>query len=125
MKTRTLLWVGVLLVAMSSLHCVNTLNVSAMRTGKIYAALPATCPVTFKNLSFQEARGKYEQIGLVSLTGAKESQPQTWTGKTKEMLQPKVCQMGGHIVTFNASGGSGTVMGMGTNIIQYIVWRKK
>ena len=92
--------------------------------GRAYPPLPAGCPVRFENLSLPEANGRYEQIGLVSLTGTSD-EPPMWMGETKDKLWPKVCDVAGTIVTPNASAGGASVMGMGTGIIQFAVWRER
>lgn len=95
-----------------------------MRMGRLYPARSASCDVRYENLTFQEANAKYEQIGLVSLSGTSD-EPQAWEGITKQKLQPKACELGGTVVTMNASGGQGSVLGMGTGIVQFAVWHEK
>ena len=102
----------------------STVNATSMRMGRTYPARPASCDVRYENLTFQEAYAKYEQIGLVSLSGTSD-EPQAWEGVTKQKLQPKACELGGTVVTMNASGGQGSVMGMGTGMVQFAVWHEK
>lgn len=110
-------------VALTSSAC-SSLHASGQRVGKLYPSQPEGCEVRFENLDFQEANATLEQVGLVTLSGASD-QPQAWEGETQEKLWPKVCEMGGTIVTPNAMAGSGTYMGMGTGMIQFSVWRDR
>jgi len=90
----------------------------------MYPSVPAGCSVRFENLTYQEASAKYDQVGLVSLTGTSD-EPQAWEGVTKEKLWPKVCEIGGTVVTMNGAAGGQSVMGMGTGMIQFGVWHEK
>ena len=102
----------------------SSLHASGMRMGRTYPARPASCDIRYENLTFQEANANYEQVGLVSLSGTSD-EPQAWEGITKQRLQPKACEIGGTVVTMNAAGGPGAVMGMGTGIVQFAVWHEK
>lgn len=102
----------------------STMHATSMRVGRIAPAKAAGCNVRFENLTFQQASAKYEQVGMVTLSGT-STQPQAWKGETKEKLWPKVCEIGGSVVTPNAMAGGETVMGIGTGSIQFSVWNKK
>ena len=92
----------------------------------MYPTQGSTCNLRFENLTFQEAYEKYEHIGLVTLTGTGEDQPQGWEGDTKAQLTPKACEIGGTVVTVNATfGGSNAGFGMGTGMLQFAVWHEK
>lgn len=110
--------------AVAALAGCSSLHASGMRMGRLYPARSASCDVRYENLTFQEANAKYEQIGLVSLSGTSD-EPQAWEGITKQKLQPKACEIGGTVVTMNGAGGGGSVMGMGTGMVQFAVWREK
>lgn len=102
----------------------SNLMAMSQRSGKIYPNLAGGCPVRFENLSYLEAFTRFEQVGLVTLSGA-TTQPQAWEGETKEKLWPKVCEIGGTIVTMNAATNPGyTVNGQGMGVIQFMVWRE-
>src|SRR5262245_17344438 len=108
-----------LLVVMASVGC-SSMNATSMRMGKVYPSLPAGCPVRFENADYNEASAKYEQVGLVTLSGTSK-EPQAWEGVTKQQLEPKVCEIGGQIVTMNGASSGQAVMGMGTGMIQFAV----
>jgi len=110
------------ILAMGIAACGSNLRATTMSSGKMFPSQPANCEVKFENLGYQDASAKYDAVGLAQLTGA-DDEPQAWEGKTKEMLSPKVCAMGGTVVTPNAVAGVGT--GHGTGIIQFAVWREK
>jgi hypothetical protein len=113
------------MVVLATTAC-STVRATSIRMGRMYPAQGSTCDLRFENLTFQEASAKYEQIGLVQLTGTGEAQPQGWEGDTKAQLAPKACEMGGTVVTVNAtSGGSNVGFGMGTGMIQFAVWHEK
>lgn len=120
MKPATFALMGTCLLGCSNLHA------SGMRTGRAYPARAADCAMRFENLTFQEANAKYEQVGLVSLTGV-DSEASTWEGETKARLLPKACELGGTVVTPNAAGGQGSVpiVGYGTGMVQFVVWHEK
>lgn len=114
---------SLMLLAASLAGC-SSLHATAVRTGKVFPSLPPDCPIRFENISHPEASNQYEQIGLVTLTGTSD-QPQSWEGETRSMLAPKVCEIGGSIVTMNAGFGGESRMGMGTGMIQFAVWRER
>lgn len=105
--------------------CGPNLHASGMSSGKLQEPLPEGCPVKFENVGFQEAQAKFEQVGMVTLTGTDESYTAFWKGKTKKELWPKVCKLGGTIVTPNGAMAGESVMGVGTGMIQFMVWRER
>lgn len=110
------LWMLMILAAgCSSVHA------SSQRVGRLTTPRSPGCEVRFENLTFAEADARYEQVGLVTLSGTSDA-PQAWEGDTREQLWPKVCEIGGTIVTPNAMSGGQSVMGMGTGMIQFSVW---
>ena len=80
------------MVVLATTAC-STVRATSIRMGRMYPAQGSTCDLRFENLTFQEASAKYEQIGLVQLTGTGEAQPQGWEGDTKAQLAPKACEM--------------------------------
>jgi hypothetical protein len=112
-----------IMVVLAASGC-SSIHATAMRMGRTYPGQPEGCAVRFENLTFQEATAKYEQIGLVTLSGT-SSEPQTWEGETKARLWPKVCEIGGTVVTPNAAAGGESYVGMGTGMIQFGVWHEK
>ncbi len=106
-----------------SVAACSSLNASAMRTGAVVPGRAANCDVRFDNVDFQAASGKYQQVGMVTLSGTKD-QPIAWEGETKQRLQPKACELGGTVVTLNA-GMNQSAAGFGAGMIQFMVWRDK
>lgn len=114
-----------LLLFLTMTGCVS-LHTSSQRVGRMVPSAPAGCDVRFENLTFLEAFARHEQVGQVTITGAKTDFPMGWEGKTRDLLWPKVCEMGGTIVVSNAmQGGENLVGGFGTRIIQFSVWIEK
>lgn len=93
--------------------CVPSYRVSAARVGALYASKGAACKIQFQNLNFQEASSKYENLGLVSLTGAESDE---FTDPMKKDVETAACKMGGDSVSLNASG---------PRFFQFIVWRNR
>lgn len=121
---KTTLWIVLVAGASALLGGCSNIHATGMRMGRFYPSLSANCPVTFENLTYQEANARYEQIGLVSLSGTSD-QPQAWEGETRERLWPKVCEMGGTVVTANAMMGGQSTLGGGTGMIQFAVWHER
>src|SRR5262245_37739202 len=115
---------GVLIAGLVAWAACSSVHATAQRVGRSYPALATGCPVRFENLTFQEANGRYDQVGLVSLSGTSD-EPQGWEGITRDRLWPKVCEIGGTVVTPNAMMGGESVMGRGTGMIQFAVWHEK
>jgi|GEM_PF-4122418 len=120
-----------LLAAILLLVGCNNIDVILHKTGKTYPALSEGCPVRFENLTPQEASvAEYEQVGILTVSGLKKDQlqaVQVWDGAVKERLWPKVCELGGSIVTLVAMGGgeSDSLFGKATGHAQFLVWREK
>lgn len=53
------------------------------------------------------------------------NEPQAWEGTTREKLWPKVCVIGGSVVTPNAMAGGQQVGWMGSGMIQFAVWHER
>ncbi|WNG51621.1 hypothetical protein F0U60_51490 [Archangium minus] len=120
MKVRVLVVVAGMFLAVGC----SSVRATGQRVGKIYPSLDKGCPVRFENLSYQEASVALEMVGLVTLSGNSD-QPQSWGGETQEKLWPKVCELGGTVVTPHAMGTGESIMGMGTGVIQFAVWRER
>jgi hypothetical protein len=86
-------------------------RVTPTRVGALYPSKGDTCGVRFENLTFQEAGSKYENLGMVSLTGTSSDE---FTGAMKADVERAACHMGGDVVSLNASGNG---------FFQFLVWR--
>jgi hypothetical protein len=93
--------------------CMSSYRVSPIRSGALYPSKGAACKVQFQNLNFQEGSAKYENLGLVSLTGASTDE---FTPEMKKDVERAACKMGGDAVSLNASA---------PGIFQFIVWRSR
>ena len=93
--------------------CISSYQVSPIRSGALYPSKGAACTVQFQNLNFQEGSAKYENLGLVSLTGASTDE---LTPAMKKDVERAACKMGGDAVSLNASA---------PGILQFIVWRAR
>lgn len=96
-----------LLAACSAYH------VTSSRMGAVYPSKGDACTVQFENLTFQEGSSKYENIGLITLTGTGSDE---FTDAMKSDVQKSACKMGGDSVSLNAS-----MPGM----FQFMVWRAR
>ncbi len=104
----------VALVAVGALAgCTSSYRVSPIRSGALYPSKGAACSVQFQNLNFQEGSAKYENLGLVSLTGVSTDE---FTPEMKKDVERAACKMGGDAVSLNASA---------PGIFQFIVWRSR
>jgi hypothetical protein len=83
------------------------------RVGALYPSKGEACAARFENLNFLEASSKYENLGMISLTGASSDE---FTDPMKHDVQRAACKMGGDVVSLNASGPS---------FFQFIVWRAR
>ena len=102
------------LVALGALGgCMSSYRVSPIRSGALYPSKGAACNVQFQNLNFQEGSAKYENLGLVSLTGASTDE---LTPEMKKDVERAACKMGGDAVSLNAAA---------PGIFQFIVWRSR
>jgi hypothetical protein len=99
------------LVALAA--CTTSYRVTPIRTGALYPSKEAACTVQFQNLNFQEGSAKYENLGLVSLTGSGGDE---FTPQMKKEVERAACKMGGDAVSLNASA---------PGIFQFIVWRAR
>lgn len=93
--------------------CVSSYRVTPIRSGALYPSKGAACTVQFQNLNFQEGSAKYENLGLVSLTGTDGDE---FTPQMKKDVERAACKMGGDAVSLNASA---------PGIFQFIVWRAR
>jgi hypothetical protein len=93
--------------------CGPSYHVSAARVGALYPSKGVACKVQFQNLNFQEASTKYENLGLVTLSGAASDE---FTDPMKKDVEQAACKMGGDAVSLNASG---------PRFFQFIVWRNR
>lgn len=92
--------------------CTSGYRVTPIRSGALYTSRGAGCRVEFQNLNFQEASSKYENLGLVSLTGGGDE----FTPEMKRDVEQAACKMGGDHVSLNASA---------PGVFQFIVWRSR
>jgi hypothetical protein len=88
-------------------------RVTPVRSGALYTSKGDRCGIRFDNVNFQEGSSKYENLGLVTLTGTSGDD---FTDPMKADVEKAACHMGGDAVSLNAS-----VPGM----FQFIVWRAK
>jgi hypothetical protein len=93
--------------------CAGSYRVTPIRSGALYPSKGAACIVQFQNLNFQEGSAKYENLGLVSLTGTSGDE---FTPQMKKDVERAACKMGGDAVSLNASA---------PGIFQFIVWRSR
>src|ERR1700688_4820701 len=76
-------------------------TVTPTRVGALYASKAEACAARFENLTFLEASSKYENLGMISLTGASSDE---FTDPMKHDVERAACKMGGDVVSLNASG---------------------
>jgi len=88
-------------------------HVTPIRSGALYSSKGDRCGIKFENLNFQEGSAKYENLGLVTLTGTGGDE---FTDPMKADVEKAACHMGGDAVSLNA-GAPG--------MFQFIVWRAK
>jgi hypothetical protein len=88
-------------------------RVSPARVGAVYPSKGEACDIRFENLTFLEGASKYEQLGLVSVTGTGSDE---LTDPMKHDVQVAACKMGGDAVSLNASA---------PGMIQFLVWRAR
>jgi hypothetical protein len=88
-------------------------HVSPARVGALYPSKGEACGIRFENLNFGEASSKYENLGMVTLTGTGGTD---FSDAMKKDVEREACKMGGDAVSLNAS-----VPGM----FQFLVWRSK
>jgi hypothetical protein len=93
--------------------CTGQYRVTPMRSGALYPSKGEACAMQFQNLNFQEASAKYENLGLISLSGASGDE---FTAQMKKDVERAACKMGGDAVSLNGSG---------PGFFQFIVWRAR
>jgi hypothetical protein len=106
----------VLLSCLTLLACASMTSgylVTPMRSGALYTSKGDTCGIRFENVSFQEGAAKYEQLGLVTLSGTTGDD---FTDAMKKDVEKAACHMGGDAVSLNASA---------PGMFQFLVWRAK
>ncbi|HEY5239888.1 MAG TPA: hypothetical protein VIJ22_00420 [Polyangiaceae bacterium] len=105
------------LLAVSTASCaggaLGGYTVTPTRVGALYPSKGEACGVRFENLTFLEASSKYENLGMISLTGASSDE---FTDPMKHDVERAACKMGGDVVSLNTSGPS---------FFQFIVWRTR
>jgi hypothetical protein len=84
-----------------------------MRAGALYTSKGDACGIRFENVSFQEGSSKYEQLGLVTLSGTTGDD---FTDAMKKDVEKAACHMGGDAVSVNGSA---------PGMFQFLVWRAK
>jgi hypothetical protein len=112
---KTISWLTLLFfVALLALAgCMSAYRVTPIRSGALYPSKGAACTVQFQNLNFQEGSAKYENLGLISLSGAGGDE---FTPPMKKDVERAACKMGGDAVSLNASA---------PGVFQFIVWRAR
>ena len=88
-------------------------RVTPIRSGALYTSKGDRCGIRFENVNFQEGSSKYENLGLVTLTGTAGDD---FTDSMKADVEKAACHMGGDAVSLNAST---------PGVFQFIVWRAK
>jgi hypothetical protein len=88
-------------------------SVTPMRVGALYASKGEACGIRFENLSFLEASSKYQQLGLVTLSGTGGAD---FTDSMKHDVEREACKIGGDAVSLNGSA---------PNMFQFLVWRAR
>jgi hypothetical protein len=88
-------------------------NVTPVRVGALYPSKGEACSIRFENLNFLEASSKYQQLGMVTLTGTGGTD---FTDSMKHDVEREACKMGGDAVSLNASV---------PNSFQFLVWRAR
>ncbi len=88
-------------------------RVTPMRTGALYTSKGDVCGIRFENVNFQEGSAKYEQLGLVSLSGTTGDD---FTDAMKKDVEKAAGPRGGDAVSVNASA---------PGVFQFLVWRAK
>jgi hypothetical protein len=103
----------VALASVATTAACSAYHVTPIRSGALYTSKGDRCGIRFENVNFQEGSSKYENLGLVTLTGTSGDD---FTDPMKADVEKAACHMGGDAVSLNAS-----VPGM----FQFIVWRAK
>ena len=88
-------------------------RVTPVRSGALYTSKGDRCGIRFENVNFQEGSSKYENLGMVTLSGASGDD---FTDPMKADVEKAACHMGGDAVSLNGSG---------PGFFQFMVWRAK
>ena len=88
-------------------------TVTPIRAGGLYTSKGDRCGIRFDNLNFQEGLAKYENLGMVTLSGGRSDE---FSDAMKADVERAACHMGGDAVTLNTSG---------PGFYQFIVWRAR
>lgn len=105
---------GLSLLLVSAAACAGgglDYNVTPVRMGALYPSKGEACGIRFENLNFLEASSKYEQLGMVTLTGTGGTD---FTEPMKHDVEREACKMGADAVSLNGSV---------PNMFQFLVWR--
>ena len=86
-------------------------RVMPVRAGALYTSKGDRCGIRFENLNFQEASSKYENLGLISVTGTSSDE---FTGAMKSDVERAACHMGADAVSLNVAT---------QGVFQFMVWR--
>jgi hypothetical protein len=86
--------------------------------------LPPSCTVRFEDIRTTEAAKRYEHLGYVALERPSD-EPRAWDGATREKLTPRVCDLGGSIVTLSLMMDHEPTENWGTGHVQFAVWRER
>jgi hypothetical protein len=100
------------LVCLALLACASY-RVTPVRMGALYTSKGDACGIKFENVNFQEGASKYENLGMVTLSGASGDD---FTDPMKADVEKAACHMGGDAVSLNGSG---------PGFFQFMVWRAK
>ena len=109
------LWGAGLWVAASAVAGCSSFNytVTPIRSGALYTSKGDRCGIRFDNLTFLEGSAKYENLGMVTLSGGRSDE---FSDSMKADIEKAACHMGGDAVSLNASG---------PGFYQFIVWRAR
>ena len=88
-------------------------TVTPIRSGALYTSKGDRCGIRFDNLTFLEGSAKYENLGMVTLSGGRSDE---FSDSMKADVEKAACHMGGDAVSLNASG---------PGFYQFIVWRAR
>src|ERR1700733_9831192 len=105
--------VFVLALGAATTACGLAYHVTPIRSGALYTSKGDRCGLRFENVNFQEGSSKYENLGLVTLTGTTGDD---FTDAMKADVEKAACHMGGDAVSLNASA---------PGMFQFVVWRGK
>ena len=104
---------SLVLLVLAAEGCMSRYRVTPIRSGALYPSKGEACAVQFQNLNFQEGASKYENLGLITLSGTDSDE---FTPQMKKDVERAACKMGADAVSLNASGPGS---------FQFIVWRAR